>query len=54
MYIVLIGIGTAIFDPRFAITKFSESKERRKKLSGPDLYKNQLFIQIFFFIDSNL
>ncbi|KAL4148449.1 hypothetical protein QTP88_002689 [Uroleucon formosanum] len=54
MYIALNGIGTALFDPRPAVAKFLESKERRRKLPDPDLYKNQEFIQKFFSIDSNL
>ncbi|KAL4135818.1 hypothetical protein QTP88_007405 [Uroleucon formosanum] len=53
MYIALNGIGTALFDPRPAVAKFLESKERRRKLPDPDLYKNQEFIQKFFSIDSN-
>jgi len=53
-YIALNGIGTALFDPKPAVAKFLESKERRRKLPEPDLYKNQEFIQTFFSIDSNL
>lgn len=54
MYIALNGTGTALFDPRPAVAKFLESKERRRKLPDPDLYKSQEFIQKFFSIDSNL
>jgi len=48
MYIALNGTGTALFDPMPAVAKFLESKERRRKLPDPDLYKSQEFIQNFF------
>jgi len=54
MYIALNGIGTAMFDPRPAVVNFLESKERRRKLSDPDLHKNQEITLTFFFIDSNM
>lgn len=54
MYIAFNGIGTVYYDPRPAVAKFLESKERRRKLPNPELYKSQEFVQNFFSIESNL
>lgn len=54
MYIALNGIGTAYFDPRPAVAKFLEKKERRRKLPDVELYQDQEFVKKFFAKDSNL
>ena len=42
-YIALNGVGTALFDPRPAVAKFLEVKERRRKLPDEEIYQNQKF-----------
>ena len=54
MYIALNGTGTALYDPRSAVAKFLESKERRRKLPDQDLYRNQEFIQNIFYCNLKL
>lgn len=48
MYIALNGIGTALYDPRPAVAKFLEEKERRKKLPDAEVYQDQEFVKKFF------
>lgn len=48
MYIALNGVGTALFDPRPAVAKFLEVKERRRKLPDEEIYQNQEFTKKFF------
>lgn len=48
MYIALNGVGTALFDPRPAVAKVVEVKERRRKLPDEDIYQNQEFTKKFF------
>ena len=48
MYIALNGTGTAHYDPRPAVAKFLESKERRRKLPDKELYQSQDYIKKFF------
>lgn len=54
MYIALNGTGTAFFDPRPAVAKFLEKKERRRKLPDQQLYQDHDYIKKFFSKESNL
>lgn len=54
MYIALNGVGTAFFDPRPAVAKFLEKKERRRKLPDQELYQDHEFVKTFFAKDSTL
>lgn len=54
MFIALNGIGTAHFDPRPAVAKFLEKKERRRKLPDQQLYQEQEFMKKFFAKESTL
>lgn len=48
MYIALNGVGTPFFDPRPAVAKFLEIKDRRRKLPDAELYQDQEFVKKFF------
>lgn len=57
MYIALNGAGTALFDPRPAVIKFLELKDRREKLPDGELYKrhhSRIYKKVFFSKDSTL
>lgn len=50
MYIALNGTGTAYFDPRPAVARFLQQKERRMRNPDNDLYKSKSFIKNFFLL----
>lgn len=54
MYIALNGKGTALYDPRPAVAKILEAKERRRKLPDSELYQNHEYIKHFFSKDTKL
>lgn len=54
MCIALNGTGTAFYDPRPAVAKFSESKERRRKLPDEEIYKDRQDVKKFFSKDSRV
>lgn len=50
--ISLNGVGTARYDPRPAVIRFLQSKDRRFRVSDPELYQNHDFVKKFFREDS--
>lgn len=54
MYISLNSPGTAHFDPRPAVARYLQMKDRRVKNPDPELYKKKKFTQKFFSKESNV